>query len=186
MAVGPSKTERRQQRLAAAREEAFQHAVTTPRPLSAHLPSVGIRIVQVARMPAFDLARCFEICEGPSTAEALEEAPEASLERGHLRLRLAVGDKPGSKLVVGSQLVAAPEALLAEFCARFARVRIATVIAAPAYFTADGVRLHLTVASGQAEATFRWAEDDAPAQWAELAELATEFLQQCDRLLGSG
>jgi hypothetical protein len=182
MTITSSKKERRAQHLAAERAEQLRIALTTPRRLSARSPT-GYRLLQVARVPSFDHTRCFEICAGPSTAIAVDANAEASSPIHELTLRLSVGDKPGSKLVVGHHLVAVPPAMLADFCDRFAAVEITAGCAPPSYMTADGVRISVAITCGQSEATFRWVEDDAPPQWAELDRLAREFLRQCDLLL---
>ena len=182
MVPGPNKTERRRQRLAEERAEALRNALATPRPLSRGMPSGGLRALQVARLPSFELARCFEICAQPGNV-VIGEAP-VTAER-QLSLRLSVGSKPGSKLFIGHELVAAPAEVLASFCDRFSALELSVSCSAPEYSTADGVRIHVAIASAQAEATFRWVEGDVPRGWLELDDLARTFLHECELLVAS-
>lgn len=90
------------------------------------------------------------------------------------------------RLSWGHEIVPAPSELLTGFCDRFAAVQLAATCTPPAYATLDGVRIYVAFASGQAEATFRWVEGDAPPQWLELDRLAHAFLYECEVLLGAG
>lgn len=98
MRARSNKTERRQQRLAAEREEELRRALTTPRHFSEQIPGAGFRILQVARVPAFELTRCFEICEAVAP---LSLGAETVARDRLLSLRLSVGAEPGSALVMG-------------------------------------------------------------------------------------
>lgn len=179
------KKERRRERLAAAREEEIRRALSTPRRLSERIPGSGFRIVQVALLPSFDHARCFEICEASSFDGALDSEAWPSVGPRNLTLRVSAGERPGSKHVVGHQIVAAPPLALVEFLRRLAATPIVVVPAAPTYGTADGIRIHVAICTGEAEATFRWVQGHVPSQWLELDRLAREFLSECDVWLGT-
>jgi len=168
------KSTRRAERLRAAEVEELRRATETPREFSQHIGFRGSGSLQcqIARIPSFTPARCFDV-----RREGTDWDPTApSPSQGRLRLFRSEGTAPDSRLVVGYQELAAPEGTLETFLGRLARVQIPMAAEASAYGVADGSRLEVAVCCRLAILRVTWVEDDAHGAFAELEQIAKEML----------
>lgn len=181
--MGSAKRTRRAERLHAADVEDFRRSRETPREIAQDIffRGSGLLACQIARIPSFTLARCFDVRRGGTGAPSpIEPSPD------RLRLFRAEGTAPGSRLVVGYEELAVPEGTLESFLTRLARVQIPMLAEQSTYGVADGSRLEVAVSNRLALLRVTWVEDDAPAALAELEQIAKEMLSTFENLPAAG
>ena len=141
-------------------------ALTTPRHFreSISLTGIGIRELQLARVPSFERTEVWDLHRDPETQS--------------LRLYTARSAGPDSDHVVGCEEVDVDSAMLEDIVRRFRDAD--APLAGPGldtYDIADGTDLEVSFHGIRSNCSFRWCEGEGPETWLSLEALVHEALE---------